>query len=85
MLVAYYSVGIALVGLIEVAMILATWGPPNWNRIEGRKRSSAGERFGHLDALVAGVGDPRRHRIDLEAPVRERVHELERPVEVDVG
>jgi hypothetical protein len=43
MLVAHYSIGIALVGLIEVAMILATWGPPNWNRIEGRKRHEAAQ------------------------------------------
>jgi hypothetical protein len=38
------------------------------------------ERREQLDALVAGVVDPRRHRIDLKAPVRERPDELERPV-----
>jgi hypothetical protein len=31
-------IGIALVVLVEVATILATWGPPNWNRIERRQR-----------------------------------------------
>jgi hypothetical protein len=42
------------------------------------------QRLGQLNALVPGVVDPRRHRIDLKAPVRERLDELERPVEVDV-
>jgi hypothetical protein len=31
-------IGTALVVLIEVAVILALWGPPNWNRIERRTR-----------------------------------------------
>jgi hypothetical protein len=30
------------------------------------------KRLGQLDALVAGVVDPRRHGIDLEPPVEER-------------
>jgi hypothetical protein len=42
------------------------------------------KRLGELEALVAGVVDLRRHRIDLKPPVRERVNELERPVQVNV-
>jgi RNA polymerase sigma factor (sigma-70 family) len=34
--------------------------------------------LGQLHALVAGVVDPRRHRIDLQPPVRERPDQLQR-------
>lgn len=38
-----YIIGIAVVVLIEVAMILAPLGPPNWNRIERRQRDGAAQ------------------------------------------
>jgi hypothetical protein len=54
------------------------------SRLDTLSRRLSVERREQLDALVAGVVDPPRHRIDLKAPVRERPDELERRVEVDV-
>ena len=49
-----------------------------------RRRSGCRrQRLGQVGVLVANVVDPRRDRVDLQAPVRQRPDQLQRAIEVD--